>query len=235
MSNAAQFLAHFNKIEAYLCNCLQASDRQSFGSMVSQVAGRSALVRSHQQTLRKYADLRNAIVHLSTDQPIAEPSASVTREIERIAQLLLDPPKVLPEFGHIVYSFRLLDPIATAVEAMTRNSYSQVPVLDDNNQVKYLLTNNTISRWLGRNVADGIFSLHETTVGEVLQFAEYADNFKVVPRNMDVYQVREKFHEYQQKGRILDAVLITEHGRTTEKLLGIIAIHDILKLNSLLL
>jgi hypothetical protein len=109
MSNAAQFLAHFNKIEAYLCSCLQAPERQSFGSIVPQVAARNAVVRSHQQTLRKHADLRNAIVHHSTDQPIAEPTESVTKDIERLAQMLINPPKF-----QTVYSLRMHDPVASA-------------------------------------------------------------------------------------------------------------------------
>jgi predicted transcriptional regulator len=116
---------------------------------------------------------------------------------------------------------------------MFENSFSQLPVYK-NNLFYDLLTNNTISRWLGANVKEEIFSIKETPVSEVLKFTEIKDNYIFLDKEDNINKALESFNEFEKLGTPLDAILITNNGSSTGELLGIITYTDLPKILNLL-
>ena len=100
-ANAAAFLSAYNEIDAQLRALYNFWSGQSFTGIVRRCAEKNAVVRRYEDELAEYARLRNAIVHQSTDgRVVAVPCDEVTREMERIASLLTEPPRnrdALPE------------------------------------------------------------------------------------------------------------------------------------------
>jgi CBS domain-containing protein len=116
---------------------------------------------------------------------------------------------------------------------MFENSFSQLPVYKDN--LFYdLLTNNTISRWLGANVKEEIISLIETPVMEVLKFTELKDNYYFLEKDASIESALEKFNEFEAMGTTLDAILITSNGSPMDDLMGIITYTDLPKILNIL-
>ena len=139
------------------------------------------------------------------------------------------PVRVYPFFKTDVFSVRLEDSIGKAIKIMYENSFSQLPIFKD--QKFYdLLTNNTISRWLGACADDDLFSLDDTEVSQVLEYTENPDNYFFLNSNAHLSEAMEKFQYFETLGKRLDAILITENGSPVEPLLGIITSSDISKI-----
>ncbi|MGQ9756152.1 MAG: CBS domain-containing protein [Desulfotomaculales bacterium] len=229
MSNSARFLDAFNRIEHALRRITGNDKGLSFGAAVNKASRLDTGVRRFKDDLHQFRQLRNAIVHETTNgRAIAEPADWVVVEIERIASLLTDPPRVVPLFAKKVLTLGTEDSIARAVRSMLEHSFSQIPVYDGSSFAG-LLTTNTIARWLGAQVINGDpqLDLARIPIAGVLEYTEETDIYCFVKKEATLFEVLEKFRHYERKGKRLEAVLITDNGAPSEKLLGIITVWDL--------
>lgn len=226
-----RFLAAFRRIEKSLER--HARDRQfnDFGALIHRAAATDSTVRQMRAELGQFARLRNAIVHESGREAIAEPHAEVCNRIEQIADLLEKPPLVLPTFGRTVQTFRRSDPIAEVARAAFRNDFSQFPILDGG-RICGLLIGNTVFRWLGALADEDLFSVSETTIGDVLGYQEEAIVYRIVKRASTQADVLRLFEERAENGPPLHAVLITHDGKDSSALLGIISAWDVPRIHA---
>jgi predicted transcriptional regulator len=228
-SNSSQFLDAFAEIEKLLRR-ISGSERQvPFYHVVDAAAQRSPDVRRHRDDLKEYADLRNAITHeRSGGQAIAEPHAAVVSHLRKLATSLANPPRVLPAFAKRVYSVDVLDSIHKVLAFFFPKNFSQVPVTRGDHVVG-VLTTNTVSRWLAAQARSELVDLTEHTVQEALRHTEYDANWQLLPRTALLSEVVNAFDAAERNGKRLDALLVTQSGRATESLLGIVTIHDVPK------
>lgn len=70
-------------------------------------------------------------------------------------------------------------------------------------------------------------SIMETSIQEVCAYAEDEDNYLLISRHTSIFDLINMFREYECKGKRLEAVLITESGKDSEQLLGIVTIWDL--------
>ena len=168
-SNSCRFLDAFNKIERYLRRVTRETSRVPFYTLIDKASKSSSVAGNFSTDLREFADLRNAIVHESTNgHVIAEPNEACVRRIERIASVLHSPPKVVPLFQKDVSTLSPNNSVAEAVHIMLQKSFSQIPIYTDK-EFKALLTTNTVTRWLGSSIEEDIFILSETTIKNILK------------------------------------------------------------------
>ncbi|NLA11705.1 MAG: hypothetical protein GX883_06230 [Firmicutes bacterium] len=226
MSNADRFLSAYTSIEQSL-NKIVAPDRfMRFFELVRCACRTDPLVRQYKVDLLEFAELRNAIVHNRTDgRIIAEPDDEAVAVIERIAAHLLEPPQVLPLFKKRVLAVGMEEHIGEAVKILYRRSLFQLPVFEKGITVA-LLTTNTITRWLGECYERETFP-KDAAVKEVLEYTEHIDNFKIFGAEATLFEVQDLFYQYYQRGRKLDAILLTKTGSPSEPLLGIITMRDL--------
>jgi CBS domain-containing protein len=234
MSNITAYLNTFAAIERHLRELTRSGREVAFYTLVDIAARNDGAVRRYRDDLKEFADLRNAVVHeRGGGQPIADPNDWAVKQLQVIAEQIMRPPRVLPHFQVSVFSLAPSASIGDAVVIMHAHSFSQIPIYDGE-QFVGLLTSNTVARWLGASVVEDIFSLRDTTIDVVLAHTEYADHVGFCARDTTLIAVAERFHDIQERGRRLDALLITQHGEPTERPLGIIAVYDLVKINSLL-
>jgi len=117
---------------------------------------------------------------------------------------------------------------------MFEQSFSQIPICDNKDAFVGLLTTNTVTRWLGASVKDDIFSLTETPITDVFNFTEDKDNFIFLSRDSTLFKALERFQTHEKNGKKLEAILITQNGRRSETLLGIITIWDLPEIHATL-
>ena len=226
MSSSARFLDAFSAIEKLLRKMSRADRQVSFYQLVDAAAQRSPGVRRHKDDLKEYADLRNAIVHERSDgRAIAEPHESVVSELRRLAVALANPPRVLPLFQTKVHSVEITDRICEVLAFFFPRNFSQVPVMS-NGRLVGLLTTTTVSRWLAAQARHELVVLTDHSVGDALKHLEHGGNWRVVARSTLLADVLDAFDVAKAAGKRLDAVLVTNSGRPTEALIGIITIHD---------
>lgn len=226
INNAERFLNAYARIEQSLRKIVAPDRFLKFYELVKCAGKTEPLVKEYRVDLLEFGELRNAIVHNRTDgRVIAEPDDDAVAAIERIAAHLSAPPLVLPLFKKKVITVAGRDSISKAVRLLYRHSFSQLPVTDNGITVA-LLTSNTITRWLGKSLENKV-SPEETTVATVLEYTEHDDNFKFTGAETTLFEIQDLFYGYYQRGKRLDAILITSTGSPAEPLMGIVTMRDL--------
>jgi predicted transcriptional regulator len=232
MSNSEAFLNSYSAIEKHLRSRTGSDRSLSFYQLVERASTSMLEVKRFRVDLKEYADLRNAIVHERSDgHVIAEPNDRAVQDIRSIESLILKPPIVIPLFQQKVQCLEESSSIGKAVSLMHKHSFSQIPITKSGS-FHALLTANTVARWLGAQVDDDVFSVDETTIVEVLKYTEDPENHSFLSKGSTLFQVLECFDDFVHRGKRLEAVLITERGKQSEALLGILTVYDLPKVLS---
>jgi predicted transcriptional regulator len=222
-----QFEADYNVVDRFLRKALGDDKQVPFTYLVSHYS-RQHLAWQDADLLRTIGELRNAIVHGKTEpyRYIAIPSPATAKDLRRCKERLTSPERAIPAFQRKVDAISIHDSLAKVLEIITRRNYSQFPVYEDK-QFRGLLTENGITRWLGQHVVTNLslVDLDDVPVAQVLKNEEERINFRFVARNMLVDDVRGLF----ACNVLLEAVLITAHGKESETLLGIGTRWDIIR------
>lgn len=223
-----RFLAAYNAIDKALRTRLKPrpDKSQSFVYVVDQYARRYPSWGDG-QILKQYADLRNFIVHEQTrpQQPLAVPTRAVVQTIEQVLERLNR--RATIGFGKKkVVSFELDDPLSKVLKTIGRTDFSQFPVYDTGHEFRGVLTENGITRWLANHISKiALVDFDEERVRTVLKEEEPRKNYLFVPRDSSVDEVTSEFAHRP----LLEVVLITQNGRSSERLLGLATRWDILK------
>ncbi len=171
--------------------------------------------------LRSAGELRNVLIHNRTlpHFEMAIPTDDVVQRIERVCESILSPPKIYPMYQKNVACVAPGDSLAHVMRLVVDMKFSQFPVMDGS-RFTGLLTENGITRWLARKVVDSmsLMELEDANVRELVGEEEGRANSLFVSKDTALAEVREMF---RGKG-FLEAVLITQHGQSNEKLLGLI-------------
>jgi predicted transcriptional regulator len=228
--NSARFLEAFNAVEGWLRRRLNAAARTDFPELVDLVAKEHAGVKRHADLLKKFGRLRNLVVHeYSRDKPMTVPTPYTVERITAVRDELLSPPSLYSVCTRPVATCGPPDAVGSAAKTMREGSYSQLPVYDGTAFVG-LLTAETVAWWVAGNLAGGQELMAEERVADVLRHQEDPDNHAFLGRASTVPDGLAAFDAFLKRGKRLEAILLTENGRTTEQPLGIVTIHDIPKL-----
>jgi CBS domain-containing protein len=236
-SNADRFLVAFARVEDALKRLLGSTSRDSFRWVVRQAAKRHALVASVEEDLVEYSDLRNAIVHeRGGGYVIAEPHLATVERLERIVDLIMDPPRVAQTMSRPVAVCGPDDPIREAARRMVRGQFSRMPVCEEGGVVG-LLTANAVARWISARLdgpPDGALeALREEPVRNVMAYGEASSRYGLVGRDLLVAEAIGLFRAATEQGRRIEAVLVTRTGSAAELPEGIITVQDLPRLYDL--
>jgi len=232
MNRAEEFLRLYNKLSDYLYKKYREGRRTGFTRMVDIASARDPLIRSFNDDLREFADLRNAIVHDRSypNQILAEPNEQCMERFKKIHEKITSPKLVYPTFKAEIRVFYEEDNLKSALRYMKENDFSQIVVSDDDNL--NLLTTEAITRWLADRMDDIGNEMPKSTVGYALRYIDEG-NFLLMERNETVYTARDTFDNSTEPIMPeLCAVIITHSGKPTEKPLGIITPWDIMDIKN---
>jgi CBS domain-containing protein len=230
VKNSEAFLDAFTRIEKHLRRASNARSWMPFTQLVSRAARFMPEIRRFQIDLKEFADLRNAIVHgRMNDEVIAEPNDWAVSSIVRMAEVLTAPPAVVPLFAKKVFTIGSQKTMAEALRLMKSHDFSKLPVIGLHHEWRGLLTANIVTRWLAANVDGGVVDLGDQTVEDALHFAESGTETFVAP-TATVFDVYDLFHGVESRGKSLEAIIITEDGRASDRLLGLITVADLPKI-----
>lgn len=231
-NRAVPFLAAFNDIEAFLRELLSARKSDNFRWMVDLAVRKHLLSDDHAGELKEFAELRNAITHgqyTEDMRPIAEPLPETVAEIERIRDLLRDPPTALGVLGqHEVHTFAPGDDIRDALRIIRKTKISQFPIYEGGRCVG-LLTTNTIARWVAADLDDNDH-LDARSIAEVLDWAEENDRAAFLSKDVLAQEALDELTTPRKDGSLPRAAIITEHGRKDQRPIRVIGGSDLAEL-----
>ena len=221
--NAEKFISIYNEIDHILRVMLHEENWVGYHELVVRASRFNRIVREYEEDLKQIGDLRNAIVHRSTNQIIAEPAEFIVNLAEKIRQMLVEPPKVFPKFQKDVLTVDANESIEKVAHLMADNNFSRIPVYEGNT-FSFLATAEDIVRFIAANNGK---LLGNIPISEVARFAEHKDNVQFVSQDTDIFKVAEMFEIYHRNGKKIEAVLISENGSKNNKPIGIITLFDI--------
>lgn len=240
MKNSERFLIAYNIIVKILNRVTQTKDEDEiircFSKKVKEVSQYNKTIRTYQDDLIEFHDLRNAIVHEKYDEVvIAEPNEWATKRIEEIVSILVSPPKVgiLLKNKPALFELNFNDKISTALKNMSEKDYSQVPIHNKDGTIS-LLTSDKIIKWLGAIDIKEIIKFENIQIHQVLNSKEQNKKPIFISINDNIISIKQKFFEASNKGERIDAILITNSGKQNEKIINILAVEDLPKIEGIL-
>jgi predicted transcriptional regulator len=229
-SNSRQFLESFIAIETFLGDTSGLPHGVPFTQHVDSLRKTNHAVRVFAEDLKAFARLRNVIVHeRGGGLVLAEPNQWAVERIAHIRDVLLQPALVTQFMHSPVWTIDADETLAVATQRMYAQHYSQLPVYE-NGQYRGILTVRNITYWIGAQQPASL-RIDRVQVRTVLEFATQRDTAIFVHAQMPLIDVVGYFAAHDRRDVYLDAVLITQDGKDTQPLLGLIAMADIPAIN----
>ncbi len=222
---AEEFLVAFNAIDRELRNRLNVDRNNSFRSLVDRYASSHPWWRRDAESLRAFAELRNVIVHERFDRfrYISIPAIEVVREIQAVRDRLLQPRTVQNVAERDVFVIGEQSSLSEMLETVREKRINQLPVYAGDS-FSGLITSKGVLAWLAVNSGHNGPSVNfdDVTISQLLKFQKDRQNVDFVPRNMPVDEAAFLFVKNPQ----LEALLVTEHGKRNQGLIGIMTQRD---------
>lgn len=231
MSSADEFLTLFNKIEKRLDELNDSTKHYGFRRLVENLSKENALINTFKVQLIEYNQLRNALVHQSTEEAIAEPHPQVLAEMRKIHQQLTNPPLAKTIAASPVYFATTQTPVIEVIRAMNQHFYTSIPVYHDDRFVG-VFSDHSITQWLAQ--IEGNVNPAETVLSQLQEFFNQPDDkfnsYKFMAEDVDFFTIRQAFIGFTKEKKRLGAVFLTAHGKAEEEILGIITAWDLPKM-----
>lgn len=228
-----RFEVAFNQIHRWMQRNARNETTDKFSELLRINYPRHSIIRKYYHDLKMYGRLRNSLVHdkIALDFYIAEPHEKVVEKIEMIASQVSDPKNALEIATRPVFYFKEDTSLVDVLKIIQKRAYSQFPVYDDNG-FKWLLTSNCIAQWLASNLLEGGRTIEDVKISD-LEYLHSKRFVEFAPKNSDIFSVEDIFEKYHLENKKLEAVLITENGKATERPIGIITPWDLVEIDAL--
>lgn len=226
MGNAERFLDAFNEIEAEL---ERRQNAKQYVPFVERVRATKDLTEPQKDILRKWANLRNVIVHTpggGVSGVIADPRSDVVEAIEQQRDLLLRPPRALSVLKSVPPTvLDAEDSISCFLaEVALPKDFSQSPVRMNDGTLS-LITTNAFARWVADSYDVEGAIVEDAPIARVLDFAEPGDAIRVCDRSLTAVQTWRIFSG--TSGVAPAAIAITSNGKMHEAPLGLVVKADV--------
>jgi len=226
--NAERFLNAFNEIEQALKKQASSASGENHESefLIDRAKFLTPTIRNQ---LHKWRKLRNVIVHnpKTWSDPIADPRDSEVIGIEKVLEIIKNPPKasqILDLVNPVVLSWdseisEFFD------ELMPPKDFSQAPYLDKEGEYR-LVTSNAVARWAATNYEKNSGAVMESAmIAEVALFCEEGDQLVCEKHDVSAQAVIDILTS--TTGIPPAAVLLTDTGHSSGRAMGLIVKADL--------
>lgn len=233
-SLADEFVSIFNEVDSYLRKISNYGETVSHMFVIDRLSVKNKAINNYREELKLYARLRNAIVHNpfgSEIEVIAEPHPEVVKKYRFLKEMILNPQTALAAAikPQKIYSTTMDANAREVMSVMANRNFSYVPVVEAQNRIIGVFSENTVFLYLARNEICAVDA--KTAISE---FAEYlpldrhvSECFEFVAKSATLDDVRDLFQWRLDLHERLGAVFITENGRADEAILGMLTAWDI--------
>jgi predicted transcriptional regulator len=228
-----RFEVAFNQIHNWLQKNIKNTGTDRFTELLRLGFPVHSLIRKHYHDLKVFGRLRNSIVHdkIELGFYIAEPHVRVVHKIESIATQLIQPREALSIATKPVFYYYEDSRLKDILTVINKRSYTIFPIYDENG-FKWPLTPDCIIKWFAENMRGNIIQLDDVKVEDLYPFKR-SKPIEFVKKNADLFEIEEIFEKYDVKNQKLEAVIVTETGKQSEKPLGIITSWDLVEIDVL--
>ena len=233
-SNAQRFISAYNTIDYSLRTIYDFKRSMSFSDVVRRSVVLNSIVRKYEEDLIDFGRLRNAIIHNGNAKYIiAEPHDEVVAKIERLAELISEPPRALDRIGNKeVITISADMKVGAAIELIYRTGYSNLPVYE-NEKLLGILNGRKLINVIGKRISDGVNLqefMSDALARDVVQ--EMGDDYYFMLADEHI-TIDEAMNHFENNRKLL-IILITKDGKENGKPLKIISSADIIDMKKIL-
>ncbi|MBQ3106622.1 MAG: CBS domain-containing protein [Eggerthellaceae bacterium] len=230
-SRADEFLDLYRQLESHI----KESFPQAGSSAVSWLSRRKEF--RHLSTELDYCrEVRNLLSHREKiDGAYAvEPSESMLGTLRATIERIANPAKahgiMVPRDKVVAKSMD--DLVRPAMAVMLKEKFSRVPLLDDGRVVGVFSETALLACLVDQQIIGIDDSTRFAQLEKYLPLKAHAsESFRFVPRNMYVSELADLFEEADRAQDRIGMVFVTQNGKPSERLLGIITAWDIASLD----
>ena len=228
MSNTNKFLHVYTKLE-YVATKYYNKKYEQGNSPIYDVSHDKQFNSKEVDYCR---NIRNLIIHKYFSMVI-EPTNEMVEYLEKIIKILEYPKKLKDIYipFNKLYTANFDDNISIIMKKMKTKAYTNIPIME-NGLVIGVFSENTLFEYIGDNK---IASIGKNTL--VSEFKDYLsikkhinEKFLFYKYDTTMYEIKQIFESNFQKGKRIEMVFITQSGKETEKLLGIITPWDLINI-----
>ena len=230
--NATRFISAYNRLDQGLRDIYSIKRTLNFADMIRKVASVNTVVAKFEEDLIDYGRLRNAIVHKSGDEIIAEPNIEVVEKLEKIARIINTPPRVIDCIKpRKVFTACGDTPLKDVIREMKKDGYSMVPVYIAQTLVG-VINRKMVVEGIGKFIEENkdIDEAIKEPVAQCLDIFNETNHYEVAPTSITVENLLYMF----QQNRKLSSVILTENGNFNEPAKAVLVSADLIDLNSIL-
>lgn len=232
--NISQFVEEFNKLENHLRRKGGYSSYDSIASIISKESINNPVIRQYKDDLDSFRELRNALTHQQGvyAEPFAEPYPATVQRLVKIANNIANPPKASSVAVKQVASVRREDNLLDALRMMRDSGFSTLPVIDDG-VVEAVLSEYSLLKWYASEASDDGATLVAKQISDISNYLDSPtdidpnNTYLFVSRNAPLSTIASVFEQAVSDGVRLNAIFVTEHGKASERIQGLITAWDI--------
>lgn len=231
-TNAQRFISAYNAIDQTIRSVYNYKRNMTFSDMIRRTVPLNSVVRKYEDKLIDYARLRNSIIHNSNDEfIIAEPHDDVVRLMEKIANMISQPPRVIDSVARKnILTITADVTIKSVIALMASSGFKSLPVYEDG-KILGIASPNRVVDWLGQQIEkENLEKLLDNPISETLRECDADVRFCIVSEDISVQEAIDKFFS----NRMLASIIITKNGSKYDKISGIITVADIMDLNKII-
>ena len=233
-TNAERFLSAYNTIDYSLRTIYDFKRSMSFSDVIRRSVVLNAVVRKYEEDLIDYGRLRNAIVHQGNkDYIIAEPHDDIVTKIEKLAELISEPPQAIDRIGNKeVITISADTKVAEAMALIYRTGYSNLPAYEGDKLIG-ILNGRKLITILGKRASENVNMeefVRETSIGDIMDEMGEDHYFLLADEHLTIDEAMNFF----ENNRKLLVILITKNAKDTGKPLRIISTADIVDMKKIL-
>lgn len=232
-SNSKRFIDTFNRLDRAVRDIYNLKPSLGFSDAIRRASSMHYVIKKYEDDLIDFGRLRNAIVHRSSDIPIAEPHDDVVEKFEKIERLVSTPPLVLnTDINRTVVSVDgEKTTVGMLVKDMFKTGYSNIPVYKEKTLIG-VVNRKMILDSFGRALINNktIDSVLNSSVVDALEIFSVTSHYEVVSEKSTIDQILFLF----QQNKKLSTVIITKNGNYSAEPLGIVVTADLIDMQSIL-
>jgi len=223
MNNVDIFLDKFKTLEQLVKNKYNLQD---FESAIIYLSNQNQF-RSLKIDLNYIREVRNLLSHnprISGEYPII-PSDGLIETIDKTISKLNDPPtsyKICKKINEVLYA-NLNDNIVEIANKMNEFDYSYVPILNKGVVVGVFSESSMFHALLKGETINRTSLLNKEFVSK---YCSITDKYQFIDRNMYLEDIQDLFNKQYLENNIITMLFVSESGKESEKLLGIITPYD---------
>lgn len=235
MTRAEEYRIEFNKLETMLKKRANARSEDSISSVVTSLVNihKDRVVRQFQRDIRQFIELRNAIIHQSTDRAIAELYEETVAALRQLVVNIEQPKAAWDIATTELIKVSLEDSLSDVVGQMAQMHITSLPIVEDKKVIGFV-SENTIVKIVDKAFEYGGALIDEAKIKDVAYDQPYGDDSDVyayVTRKVTVYEIEDMFNDAIKKGKRLLAILVSDKGDASATPLGIITAWDLHKID----